>query len=341
MAVKVGINGFGRIGRLTFRVMAGRPDEFEIMAINDLSSPATLAQLLKYDSVHGRFNGTVEARENALIVNGREVKVLAERNPANLPWGKMGVDVAVESTGVFTKRSTDKGGYGDHLTAGARKVVLSAPSKDEADLMMVFGVNDDQLSPEHKCVSNASCTTNCLAPVAKVLHEKWGIVEGLMTTVHAYTNDQRIADMVHSDPRRARAAACNIIPTTTGAARAVGKVMPDLAGKLNGFALRVPVPTGSVVDLVATLKNKATAEEINSALKAAANGPMKGILEYTDDPIVSSDIVGDPHSSIVDGPSTMTMPSDGGTLVKVVSWYDNEWGYSCRTADLVARMGSM
>ena len=340
MAVRVGINGFGRIGRLVFRVMASRRSEFEVMAINDLSSLATLVQLLKYDSVHGRFPGTVEASDGVLKVDGRETKILRETAPARLPWRDLGVDVVLESTGAFTKRSGEKGGYGDHLKAGAKKVVLSAPAKDEPDLTVVFGVNDDQLSPAHTCVSNASCTTNCLAPVVKVLHDSFGLVEGLMTTVHAYTNDQRILDFVHSDPRRARAAAMNIIPTTTGAARAVGKVMPELVGKLNGFALRVPVPDGSVVDLVATLKQSVTVGQVNNELKTAAEGKMKGILEYTEDPIVSSDIVGNPHSSIVDAQSTMTMPAEGGRMVKVVSWYDNEWGYACRTVDLMSRMAS-
>ncbi len=340
MAVRVAINGFGRIGRLAFRVLASRQNDFEVMAINDLSDLATLAQLLKYDSIHGRFSGQVEVSGNVLKVNGREVKILSETAPARLPWKDLGVDVVLESTGVFTKRSGEKGGYGDHLKAGAKKVVLSAPAKDEPDLTVVFGVNDDQLSPAHTCVSNASCTTNCLAPVVKVLHDSFGLVEGLMTTVHAYTNDQRILDFVHTDPRRARAAAMNIIPTTTGAARAVGKVMPEMAGKLNGFALRVPVPDGSVVDLVATLKQSVTAEQVNSALKTAADGKMKGVLEYTEDPIVSSDIVGNPHSSIVDAQSTMTMPAEGGKMVKVVSWYDNEWGYACRTVDLMSRMAS-
>ena len=341
MAVRVGINGFGRIGRLVLRVMAQRPGEFEILAINDLSDPATLAQLLKYDSVHGRFAGSVEASQDALIINGREVKVLSEKAPAKLPWRDMKVDVALESTGVFMTRKSEKGGYGDHLTAGARKVVLSAPAKDEPDLTVVLGVNDDRLSASHTCISNASCTTNCLAPVTKVLHDSFGIVEGLMTTVHAYTNDQRVSDLVHKDPRRARAAAINIIPTTTGAARAVGKVIPDLAGKLNGFALRVPVANGSAVDLVVTLKKPATAEQINAELKTAAEGKLKGILEYSEDPLVSSDIIGNPHSSIIDGLSTMTMPANGGNMVKVVAWYDNEWGYAARMADLIAKFAAM
>jgi len=341
MAVRVGINGFGRIGRLVFRVMAGRPGEFDIAAINDLSDPKTLRHLLKYDSVHGRFPGTVEAKNDALIVNGKEIKVLAERAPARLPWGDMGVTVALESTGVFTKRESEKGGYGDHLKAGAKKVIISAPTKDDPDLMVVLGVNDNMLNASQRCISNASCTTNCLAPMVKVLHDSFGLVEGLMTTVHAYTNDQRVGDLVHSDPRRARAAAVNIIPTTTGAARAVGKVIPELNGKLNGFALRVPVVDGSIVDLVATLKKSVTAEQINAALKKAAEGKLRGILEYSEDPLVSSDIIGNPASSIIDAQSTMTMPAAGGNMVKVVSWYDNEWGYACRTADLIERVATI
>jgi glyceraldehyde 3-phosphate dehydrogenase len=341
MAVRVGINGFGRIGRLVFRAMAARPKEFEIVAINDLSEPSVLANLLKYDSVHGRFQGTVEVSGSSLQVNGREVRVLSERAPAKLPWRDLGVQVALESTGVFTGRQTEKGGYGDHLTAGASKVVLSAPAKDEPDLTVVLGVNDDKLTRAHTCISNASCTTNCLAPVAKVLHDSFGVVEGLMTTVHAYTNDQNLADLVHKDPRRARAAAVNIIPTTTGAAKAVGKVIPELKGKLNGFALRVPVADGSIVDLVATLKKSVTVAEVNAALKAAAAGKLKGIMEYSEDPLVSSDIVGNPHSAIIDAQSTMTMPAEGGNMVKVVAWYDNEWGYSVRTADLIARVAAI
>ena len=335
MAVKVGINGFGRIGRLAFRAMAARPDEFEIVAINDLADASALALLLKYDTVHGRYPGEVKADGSNLIVDGKTVKVLAERNPANLPWAELKVDVALESTGIFTKRETEKGGYGDHLKAGAKKVILSAPAKDDPDLTVVFGVNEDQIKPEHLCLSNASCTTNCLAPVAKIIHEKFGIERGLMTTIHAYTNDQQVADQIHKDPRRARAAAQNIIPTTTGAAAAVGKVIPDLQGKLNGGAMRVPVPTGSCVDLVLTLKKEVTRDEINAAVKAAADGPMKGILKYTEDPIVSSDIITDPHSSIFDALSTMTMPKEKSNMVKILSWYDNEWGYSVRTADLI------
>lgn len=341
MAVRVGINGFGRIGRLVFRVMAQREREFEVVAINDLSDPATLKQLLKYDSVHGRFAGSVEVSDQALVVQGRSIKVLAERSPANLPWGELGVDVVVESTGVFMKRKSEKGGYGDHLTAGAKKVIISAPAKDEPDLTVVLGVNDEQLTAAHRCISNASCTTNCLAPMVKVLHDSFGLVEGLMTTIHAYTNDQRVSDLVHSDPRRARAAALNIIPTTTGAARAVGKVIPELQGKLNGFALRVPVADGSVVDLVATLRKSVTAEDVNAALKNAAEGKMRGILECSDEPLVSSDIIGNPHSSIIDMLSTMTMPASGGNMVKVVSWYDNEWAYAARTVDLIAKAAAL
>ncbi|MEE9269376.1 MAG: type I glyceraldehyde-3-phosphate dehydrogenase [Candidatus Krumholzibacteria bacterium] len=341
MSVRVGINGFGRIGRLVFRAMAQRPEEFNVVAINDLSDIAMLRQLLRYDTVHGRFAGTVEVGNGALIVNGKTVKVLSERSPARLPWRELGVEVALEATGVFTVRESEKGGYGDHLVAGAKKVILSAPSKDDPDLMCVLGVNDDRLLPEHRCISNASCTTNCLAPLVMVLHENFGVVEGLMTTVHAYTNDQRIADLIHKDPRRARAAAQNIIPTTTGAARAVGKVMPELNGKLNGFALRVPVADGSLVDFVATLNKSVTAAEVNAALKSAAEGKLRGILEYSEDPLVSSDIIGNPASSIVDAQSTMTMPADGGKMVKCVSWYDNEWGYACRTVDLIKRVAEM
>jgi glyceraldehyde 3-phosphate dehydrogenase len=337
--VKVGINGFGRIGRITFRALAARPKEFEVVAINDLSSPADLANLLKYDSVQGRFPGTVGVEGNSLIVDGREVKVFAEKDPAKLPWGSLGVDVALESTGFFTARASEtKAGYDSHLKAGARKVVLSAPAKDKPDLTVVRGVNDDQLEAKHKCVSNASCTTNCLAPMAKVLHETFGIKEGLMTTVHAYTNDQRLADQIHSDPRRARAAAVNIIPTSTGAAKAVGEVIPALKGKLTGISLRVPVPAGSITDLVANLEKKATPEEINAAMKAAADGPLKDVLQYVTDPIVSSDIVGNPHSSIFDSGYTMAI---GDRMIKVLSWYDNEYGYSMRTADIIKKVASL
>ena len=340
--IKVGINGFGRIGRLAFRAMAERPADFEIVAVNDLASAADLRVLLQYDTVHGRFPGKVElVNDTTLSAAGQKFRVLSERNPANLPWKDLGVEVALESTGVFTKRTSDKGGYGDHLQAGARKVVLSAPAKDQPDLTLVMGVNDAALLPEHHCVSNASCTTNCLAPMVKVLNDNYGLQQGLMTTIHAYTNDQNVADMIHSDLRRARAAAMNIIPTTTGAARAVGQVIPELNGKLNGFALRVPVANGSVTDFVATLNKSVTASEVNTAMKAAADGPLKGLLEYCTDPVVSSDIIGNPHSCVFDSLSTMTMPADGGNMVKVIGWYDNEWGYSVRTADLIRRVAAM
>lgn len=339
-AVQVGINGFGRIGRITFRALAARPDEFEVLAINDLGDPKALAMLLKYDSVQGRFPGTVEADGDALVVNGKKVKVTAERDPRNLPWKSLGVEVALESTGFFTKREADgKPGYDSHLAAGARKVILSAPAKDKPDLTVVLGVNDDKLSPEHLCVSNASCTTNCLAPMVKVLHENFGGIEnGLMTTVHAYTNDQKVADQLHSDPHRARAAAINIIPTSTGAAKAVGLVLPELNGKLTGISLRVPVPAGSITDLVATLGKDVTTGEINAAMKAAADGPLRGIIEYTEDPIVSSDIIGNTHSCIFDSSWTTQM---GSRMVKVLGWYDNEYGYSNRTADLIARVANI
>lgn len=338
-AVKVGINGFGRIGRITFRAMAARADEFEILAINDLGDPKALAMLLKYDSVQGRFPGTVEVEGDSLIVDGRCIKVCAERDPRNLPWGDLGVEVALESTGFFRGRQTDdKPGYDSHLTAGARKVVISAPAKDAPDLTCVMGVNDDQLSPEHHCVSNASCTTNCLAPMVKVLHQEFGLEHGLMTTVHAYTNDQKVADQLHSDPHRARAAAINIIPTTTGAAKAVGLVLPEANGKLTGISLRVPVPAGSITDLVATLGRDVTADEVNAAMKAASEGPLKGIMQYNEDPIVSSDIVGSTYSCIFDSGWTTQM---GGNMVKVLGWYDNEFGYSNRTADLIARMAGL
>ena len=339
MAVKVGINGFGRIGRISLRAMAARPDEFDIVAINDLSDPAMLGMLLKYDSAQGRFPGTVTVEGDTIIVNDKKIKVLAERNPADLPWGEMGVQVALESTGFFTGRAKDgKPGYDSHIDAGAKKVVISAPAKDAPDLTCVMGVNDDQLKPEHTTVSNASCTTNCLSPMAMVLNQKFGLEKGLMTTCHAYTNDQRVSDQIHSDIRRARAAAVNIIPTSTGAAKAVGQVLPELNGKLTGISLRVPVPTGSVTDLVAVLGKDVTAEDINAAMKEASEGALKGILEYTEDPIVSSDIVGNPHSSIFDASWTQVI---GGNLVKVLSWYDNEFGYSNRTADLIAKLAGM
>jgi glyceraldehyde 3-phosphate dehydrogenase len=337
--VKVGINGFGRIGRVAFRAMAARPEEFEIVAVNDLGKPDSLAMLLKYDSVHGRFPGTVEVDGDSIVVNGKKVKVVAERDPRQLPWKAMGVEFALESTGFFTARAKDgKPGYDSHLEAGARKVILSAPAKDTPDLTVVVGVNDNQLTPEHKCISNASCTTNCLAPVAKVLHENFGIVKGLMTTCHAYTNDQRLADQLHDNLHRSRAAAVNIIPTSTGAAKAVGEVLPELNGKLTGISLRVPVPCGSITDLVAELGKDVTVDEVNAAVKAAAEGPLKGILQYNTDPIVSSDVIGNAHSSIFDAPWTMVLQK---RMIKILSWYDNEFGYSNRTADLIAKVAKL
>jgi glyceraldehyde 3-phosphate dehydrogenase len=345
LAIKVAINGFGRIGRLTLRNLLERSSEFEVVAINDLTDNKMLATLLKYDSIHGRFNGTVGYDAESLTVNGKKIAALAERSPSKLPWKDLGVDVVIESTGVFTGRATDtKEGYDSHLKAGARKVILSAPAKDKPDLTVVLGVNDDQLKPEMKCISNASCTTNCLAPLAKVLNDEFGIENGLMTTTHAYTNDQNVQDLPHADPYRARAAALNIIPTSTGAAKAVGEVIPALNGKLTGISMRVPVGTGSVVDLVANLSKAVSVKTINAAVKAAADGPLKGILAYTEDPIVSSDIIDDPHSSIFAAPWTMVLADGGGDtgkMIKVVSWYDNEWGYSCRTADLCAMFGKM
>ena len=326
---KVAINGFGRIGRLSFRQLLTK-DGVEICAINDLTSVETLAHLLKYDSIHGRFPGEVRVEGGHLVANGKTIHVSAERDPAALPWGDLGCDVVVESTGVFR----DPEGAGKHLTAGARKVVISAPAKGGVKTV-VLGVNDDVLTAEDTILSNASCTTNCLAPMAKVLNDNFGLEQGYITTIHAYTSDQRIQDAPHSDLRRARAAAMSMIPTTTGAAVAVGLVLPELKGKLDGVAVRVPTPTGSVTDLVATLSREVTAEEVNAAMKAAADGPMKGILEYTEDPIVSADIVGNPHSNIFDA----GMTSAQGKLVKVFGWYDNEMGYSARVADLVKRIG--
>ena len=326
---KVAINGFGRIGRLSFRQLLTK-DGVEICAINDLTSVETLAHLLKYDSIHGRFPGEVRVEGGHLVVNGKTIHVSAERDPVALPWGDLGCDVVVESTGVFR----DPEGAGKHLTAGARKVVISAPAKGGVKTV-VLGVNDDVLTAEDTILSNASCTTNCLAPMAKVLNDNFGLEQGYITTIHAYTSDQRIQDAPHSDLRRARAAAMSMIPTTTGAAVAVGLVLPELKGKLDGVAVRVPTPTGSVTDLVATLSREVTAEEVNAAMKAAADGPMKGILEYTEDPIVSADIVGNPHSNIFDA----GMTSAQGKLVKVFGWYDNEMGYSARVADLVKRIG--
>lgn len=332
MGVKVGINGFGRIGRNAFKIAFENPNnEFEIVAINDLTDAETLAHLLKYDSVFGKFEGTVEAKDGALVVNGKEVKIFAEKDPENLPWGEMGVDIVIESTGIFTQKEKAM----KHIQAGAKKVVISAPAKNE-DITIVMGVNEKDYDPEkHHIISNASCTTNCLAPFAKVIDEKFGIRKGLMTTVHSYTNDQRILDLPHKDLRRARAAAESIIPTTTGAAKAVALVLPQLKGKLNGFAMRVPTPTVSVVDIVFQLEKSATAEEINQVLKDAAEGELKGILGYSDEPLVSIDYRKDPRSSIIDGLSTMVI---GDNLVKIISWYDNEWGYSHRIVDLLNYM---
>ncbi|NLW49944.1 MAG: type I glyceraldehyde-3-phosphate dehydrogenase [Candidatus Brocadiaceae bacterium] len=337
MTIKVGINGFGRIGRLVFRAMMQR-EGFEVAAVNDLGSAEALGYLLKYDTVHGRYPGTVQVQGENLVVDGKTIPVLSERSPKALPWGDMGVYFAVESTGVFRSRSGPKGGYGDHIEAGAKKVLLTVPAKDNVDATIVLGVNDQALKAEHTCISNASCTTNCLAPVAKVLDDQFGIKHGLMTTCHGFTNDQVTCDQLHSDLARGRAASMNIIPTSTGAAKAIGSVIPSLDGKLNGLALRVPVADGSVVDLVAELGTATTAEAVNAAMRAAAEGPMKGILSYVEDPIVSSDVIGDAHSSVFAAKQTMVI---GGTMVKVVSWYDNEWGYSNRVVDLMAKAAAM
>ncbi|HJP00516.1 MAG TPA: type I glyceraldehyde-3-phosphate dehydrogenase [Planctomycetota bacterium] len=331
--MRIAINGFGRIGRNVFRVLQG-VEGAEVVSINDLTDPATLAHLLKYDTVHGRYPGTVETGDGSLCVDGRTIKVSAERDPAALAHGADGVDFVVEATGIFRSRADCQ----KHLDAGAGKVVLTVPPKDEIDAMIVMGVNDDTLQASDRILSNASCTTNCLAPLAMVLDDAFGLEHGLMTTVHAYTNDQAILDVPHKDLRRARAAAANIIPTTTGAARAVGKVLPRLAGKLDGFAMRVPVSDGSVVDLVANLGADVTVEALNEAFRGAADGALKGILEYCEDPIVSCDIVGNPRSSIFDALSTMVME---GRMIKVVSWYDNEWGYSNRVVDLMVKSHSL
>jgi glyceraldehyde 3-phosphate dehydrogenase len=331
-AVKVGVNGFGRIGRNLFRAAYEAGSELEFVAVNDITDAATLAHLLKYDSILGRFPGRIEAGDDAIAVDGQQIKVLAERDPAALPWRELGVEVAIESTGLFTKRDD----AAKHLEAGAQKVIISAPATDP-DVTVALGVNFDQAyDPDrHQIISNASCTTNCLAPVAKVMHEAVGIERGLMTTIHAYTADQRLQDLPHKDLRRARAAAINLIPTTTGAAKAIGLVLPELEGKLNGIAVRAPVATGSVVDLVCQVSRETTAEEINAAAREAADGSLRGILAYTEDPIVSTDIVQDPHSSIFDSGQTMVID---GRLVKVVAWYDNEWGYSNRCVELAAKV---
>ena len=332
MTLRVGINGFGRIGRSVFRILSDR-DDIEVVAINDLYDNEQLAYLLRYDTVMGRFDKRVSLDGDVMRVADDEVAMTAERDPADLPWKKLGVDVVVESTGVFrTREPLEK-----HLAAGARKVVLTVPPKDEIDFMGVLGVNDHLLEAEHKIVSNASCTTNCLAPLAKILDDEFGLVEGFLTTVHAYTNDQRLADVPHKSIRRSRAAAENIIPTSTGAARAVGKVLPHLAGKLDGIAMRVPVPDGSIVDLVCRLGKNASCEDVNQAVQRAAEGPMKRVVEYSEDPLVSSDIIGNPHSSIFDSLSTSSCEKG---YVRVVAWYDNEWGYSNRVVDLIERLGA-
>ena len=331
MTIKVGINGFGRIGRNAFRAAMANP-ALEIVAVNDLTDAETLAHLLKYDSIHGILDAEVKAEKDAIVVNGKAIKVLAERDPAGLPWGALGIDVVVESTGRFT--DADKAAA--HIKAGAKKVIISAPAKGE-DITIVMGVNEDKYdAAKHNIISNASCTTNCLAPMAKVIHENFGIKHGMMTTVHSYTNDQMILDLPHKDLRRARAAAMSIIPTTTGAAKAVALVLPELKGKLNGFALRVPTPNVSLTDLVSEMEKPVTVEEVNAALKAAAAGPLKGILAYSDEPLVSKDYNGNPHSCIIDADSTMVVD---GTQLKVIGWYDNEWGYSNRVIDLIVFIG--
>ena len=334
MTVKIGINGFGRIGRQVFKAMRDDyPDSLDVVAVNDIGDVPTMAHLLKYDSNYGRFDGAVEVAEGGLNVDGKLLKVLAERDPANLPWGDLGVDIVIEATGLFRDREK----AGKHLEAGAKKVIISAPAKDE-DLTVVLGVNDEQYDPaEHHIVSNASCTTNCLAPAAKIVNDQFGIIQGLMTTIHAYTNDQKILDLPHKDLRRARAAAMSIIPTTTGAAKAVSLVIPELKGKFDGYALRVPTSTVSVVDFTVTVEKETNTEELRQAFRDAAAGPLKGILAAVEEPLVSIDYKGDPHSSSVDLQFTMVLGGHG-NMVKVVTWYDNEWGYSVRTADLANLM---
>jgi glyceraldehyde 3-phosphate dehydrogenase len=329
MAIKAGINGFGRIGRLVFR--KGLEDGVEFVGINDLTDAKTLAHLLKYDSVHGKFNGTVESKEGAIVVNGKEIPISAEKDPAQLKWGELGAEYVIEATGVFRSQEQCEA----HIQAGAKKVILTVPGKG-VDATVVMGVNDETLTGDEKVISNASCTTNCLAPMVKVLNDEFGVEKGLMTTIHSYTNDQRMLDLPHKDLRRARAAAVSIIPTTTGAAKTAGLVIPELKGKLDGMALRVPTPDGSITDFVANVKKDVTAEDVNNAFKAAADGALKGVMEYSDEPLVSVDIVGNPHSVIVDSLSTMA----DGKLVKVVGWYDNEWGYSCRVVDLLKKIAS-
>ncbi len=331
--LKIGINGFGRIGRLTYRALLTKSN-VDVVAINDLTDARTLAHLFKYDSVHGKFNGDVVAEGDSLVINGKKMKVMAEKDPANLPWAALGVELVIECTGIFRTREK----MSKHLAAGAKKVLLSVPSdnKDDVDATIVLGVNDHTLTPEMKLVSNASCTTNCLAPIAKVLNDSFGVKKGLMNTIHSYTNDQIILDAPHKDLRRARAAAVSIIPTKTGAAKAIGLVIPELEGKMDGFAVRVPTPDGSLVDLTCELGREVTKDDIHAAMKAAAEGPMKGVLQYLTEPLVSCDIIGNPHSSIYDAELTKVL---GGTLVKVIAWYDNEYGYSQRLADLAVRMG--
>jgi len=330
MAVKLGINGFGRIGRLVFRRLLQDGKEFEVMAINDITDAKTLAYLLKYDSVHGKFHGDVKADGDAIVVNGKRYKVMAEKDPSKLPWKDLGVSLVVEGTGIFTSREKLQ----MHIAAGAKKVLLTAPAKDEIDATVVLGVNDDVLKGSEQFVSNASCTTNCLAPMVKVLNDNFGLDHGFMTTIHSYTNDQRLLDLPHKDLRRARAAALSIIPTTTGAARTVGKVIPSLKGKLDGFSLRVPTPDASITDFVAVLKKPATKEQVNEAMKKAAETTMKGILQYTEEELVSTDIIGNEHSCIFDSKLTMAQ----GSTVKVFGWYDNEWGFSCRVVDLLKKI---
>ncbi|HSH21544.1 MAG TPA: type I glyceraldehyde-3-phosphate dehydrogenase [Candidatus Caenarcaniphilales bacterium] len=332
MTVRVGINGFGRIGRQSLKAIIERTSDVEVVAVNDLVDTSMNALLFRYDSTYGRYPGTVDHTDDALIVDGREIRVLKEKDPANLPWAELGVEIVVESTGLFT----DAEKAAAHLEAGAQKVIISAPAKNE-DVTIVLGVNEEMYDAEqHRIISNASCTTNCLAPVAKVVQDEFGIVHGLMNTIHSYTNDQRVLDIAHKDPRRARSAGQNIIPTTTGAARALALVIPELKGRFDGFSLRVPTPTVSIIDFTAQLENPASAEALNDAFRSAASGPMEGILGVTDEPLVSMDFKGDSRSSIVDAQSTMVI---GERLVKVVAWYDNEWGYSCRVADLVAFIG--
>ena len=331
MTIRVAINGFGRIGRQVFRIMHQTPGAFDVVAINDLGDAEMLTTLLRFDSTHGKFDGDVSLDGDHLVLAGKKIPLLTERDPAKLPWKELGHPIVVESTGVFRHRAQLE----QHIAAGAAKVLLTVPPKDSVDALIVLGVNDHMLKAEHKLVSNASCTTNCLAPMAKVLNDAFGIERGLMNTIHAYTNDQRILDLPHKDPRRARTAATNIIPTTTGAARAVGKVLPELEGKLDGFAVRVPVPDGSLVDLTVVCEsNEVSIDAVNVAMREAADGPMKGVLRYSIDPIVSSDIVGDPHSCIYDAPLTMV----SGNVVKLCGWYDNEWGYSARCVDMLRHM---